>query len=82
MYTDSPMRSLDDKGNYKLKLSLLKIATEREMCRGRGWGLDLQGGFGGRKSGGRGFTKIDETRRRRSTKGDRREGRGGCWMGS
>ena len=30
MYTDSPMRSLDDKGNYKYKLSLVKIATERE----------------------------------------------------
>ena len=34
------------------------------MCRGRGWGLDLRGGFGGRKIGGGGFFKTVEGEKR------------------
>ena len=30
---------------------------EREMCRGRGWGMDLRGGFGVRKIGGGGLLR-------------------------
>ena len=46
------------------------------MCRGRGWGLDLRGGFSGRKIGGGVFIKTVEEEKRRETGLEReRDGR-------
>ena len=75
MYTDSPMRSLDDKGNYKYKLSLVKIATEREKDVVGEVGV-YEEGFSGRKIGGGGFIKTVEEEKRRETGLEReRDGR-------
>ena len=45
--------------------------SERERCHGRGWGLDLRGGFSGRKIGGGGFIKTVEEEKRRDGVGER-----------